>query len=506
MDFMGKNYNFWENNFYNGDYEVYWKLILDFENKVLKDDFKFAVFDYMKKYCDVNFSNDIMMVFEDFNSVISQAIQAIKSLLSENERLIEEQKIKINNNKFDNLKQDLTQENNPNYIINNNTNSNINNEKILNDNFLKQTQEILNTNINKIKNNININKNENNNKINTNSDTNNSINNHKNENNININTNNNTNNIINNNNNKNNNNKNSNNNISDNENNNNENNNNNINDDLNLNDIPLDNDIKTNSENDDDYEPLRKPLRQLFKNNKKHKKIYLPIQNFTKIKQNEKKPLRIILNSQLSSQINNTFPDDNQPLTTKSDEIPFFNKSNLNKSCSNITNNNNNIMIFNSNLSEIENINSSNELTPIPKEIEIEKIKITNEILKLIEIANDNKIYFVEKYINKSSIDLDNDYKEFLTEIINYKFDMEVLNDIFKDIKILKKSRNNNYYINNKPFYMKNKNIIDKNNDYLTFSESNEAFKKNLRNYNFDSSINKPEYMYKTNQYNNIFP
>ena len=502
---MGKNYNFWENNFYNGDYEVYWKLILDFENKVLKDDFKFAVFDYMKKYCDVNFSNDIMMVFEDFNSVISQAIQAIKSLLSENERLIEEQKIKINNNKFDNLKQDLTQENNPNYIINNNTNSNINNEKILNDNFLKQTQEILNTNINKIKNNININKNENNNKINTNSNTNNSINNHKNENNININTNNNTNNIINNNNNENNNNKNSN-NISDNENNNNENNNNNINDDLNLNDIPLDNDIKTNSENDDDYEPLRKPLRQLFKNNKKHKKIYLPIQNFTKIKQNEKKPLRIILNSQLSSQINNTFPDDNQPLTTKSDEIPFFNKSNLNKSCSNITNNNNNIMIFNSNLSEIENINSSNELTPIPKEIEIEKIKITNEILKLIEIANDNKIYFVEKYINKSSIDLDNDYKEFLTEIINYKFDMEVLNDIFKDIKILKKSRNNNYYINNKPFYMKNKNIIDKNNDYLTFSESNEAFKKNLRNYNFDSSINKPEYMYKTNQYNNIFP
>ena len=95
-------------------------------------------------------------------------------------------------------------------------------------------------------------------------------------------------------------------------------------------------------------------------------------------------------------------------------------------------------MIFNSNLSEIENINSSNELTPIPKEIEIEKIKITNEILKLIEIANDNKIYFVEKYINKSSLDLDNDYKEFLTEIINYKFDMEVLNDIFKDIKILK--------------------------------------------------------------------
>ena len=157
-------------------------------------------------------------------------------------------------------------------------------------------------------------------------------------------------------------------------------------------------------------------------------------------------------------------------------------------------------MIFNSNLSEIENVNLSNDITPIPKEIEIEKLKITNEILKLIEIANDNKIFFVEKYINKSSLNLDNDYKEFLTYIINYQFDMEILNDIFKDIKMLKRSRNNNF---NKPLYMKDKNTLERNSDYLTFSESNEMFKKNLRNYDFDSSTNKPEYMYKTNQYNN---
>ena len=50
---------------------------------------------------------------------------------------------------------------------------------------------------------------------------------------------------------------------------------------------------------------------------------------------------------------------------------------------------------------------------------------------------------------------------------------------------------------------MKDKNILEKNSDYLTFSESNEMFKKNLRNYNFDFSTNKPEYMYKTNLYNN---
>ena len=132
MDFKGnimesnnKNLvNYYDNRNY---YYLYRKLILDFQNKILKDDFKFAVFDYMKKYCDVNFSNDIMMVIEDFNSVISQAIQAIKSLLSENERLIEEQDLRIRNNKFQNLKQ----ENNTNYIINNNTNSNINFEKIL---------------------------------------------------------------------------------------------------------------------------------------------------------------------------------------------------------------------------------------------------------------------------------------------------------------------------------------------------------------------------------------
>ena len=85
MDFMGnimesnnKNLvNYYDNRNY---YYLYRKLILDFQNKILKDDFKFAVLDYMKKYCDVNFSNDIMMVIEDFNSVISQAIQAIKSL------------------------------------------------------------------------------------------------------------------------------------------------------------------------------------------------------------------------------------------------------------------------------------------------------------------------------------------------------------------------------------------------------------------------------------------
>ena len=467
MDFMGNimesNNKYYVNNYENGNYYLYRKLILDFQNKILKDDFKFAVFDYMKKYCDVNFNNDIMMVIEDFNSVISQAIQAIKSLLSENERLIEEQDLRKRNNQLHNLKQ----ENNPNFIINNNSNSKNIFEKIPNNNNLKLTQDTNNTNIHNnintiTNNNINIKKNENNNNVITN----NNINDNKSENNNNINNNENIN-----------------------------------NNDLNLNDIPLDNDIKNNSENEDDYEPLRKPLRQLFKNNKKKKKkIYLPIQNFPKIIQNEKKPLRIMLNSQLSSQINNTFPEDNQPLTTKSDEIPYFIKDNINKSYSNITNNNNNIMIFNSNLSAIENINTSNELTQIPKEIEIEKLKITNEILKLIEIANDNKLYFVEKYINKSSLNLDNDYKEFLTHIINYQYDMEVLNDIFKDIKMLKRSRNNNF---NKPLYMKDKNTLERNSDYLTFSESNEIFKKNLRNYNFDSSINKIDYIYKTNPYNN---
>ncbi len=50
---------------------------------------------------------------------------------------------------------------------------------------------------------------------------------------------------------------------------------------------------------------------------------------------------------------------------------------------------------------------------------------------------------------------------------------------------------------------MKDKNTLERNSDYLTFSESNEIFKKNLRNYNFDSSINKIDYIYKTNPYNN---
>ena len=208
----------------------------------------------------------------------------------------------------------------------------------------------------------------------------------------------------------------------------------------------------------------------------------------------------IILSSQLSSQINNTFPEDNQPLTTKSDEIPFFNKSNLNKSCSNITNNNNNIMIFNSNLSEIENINSSNELTPIPKEIEIEKIKITNEILKKINIMNKNKLYFTNKYIqnSKNENNLEEKYKNLLNKLINYNLDIRSLIEINSDlIKFQTKNKKNNN--NEKP-----KTNYKSYSPFILEPNESKEFKSNLRIYNNEKTNQKPFLNY-TSPYGQLF-
>lgn len=76
---------------------IYINLINEFESHFLSENKKLEMFEYLKKNCDVNFSNDMIIIIEDFNSIISQSIQAIKSLLSENERLIENKNLKNNN-------------------------------------------------------------------------------------------------------------------------------------------------------------------------------------------------------------------------------------------------------------------------------------------------------------------------------------------------------------------------------------------------------------------------
>ena len=90
---------------YNNNNDIYIKLIKNFENHLISNEKKEAIYNYIKNYTEKNFSNDIIFILEDYNNIISQSIQAIKSLLAENERLnenninyLQQQKYSINNN------------------------------------------------------------------------------------------------------------------------------------------------------------------------------------------------------------------------------------------------------------------------------------------------------------------------------------------------------------------------------------------------------------------------
>ena len=385
------------NNSNEGEDYVYSELIRDFENKFVGDEMKLNMINYMKNYCDGNFTNDVVMIIEDFNSVIKQAVQAIKSLLSENERLLQEQK--------------LYKANNYNSIYNQDKSSISNNSKI---------EKIIIEDIN-LKNNI----------IGKNSDSNIKIQESIDKKTI-------------------------------------------------KEPLIVENNFKNISQKED-IEPLRKPLRELFKKIPREKKIYLP----NEIHKSKRKPLRMILNKHLSNLSNSNIEDN--PLSINSDEIPkthsninsnsFYNNSSNLKSYIN-----NNIKIFNSNISAIDRVSYSNDNISIVKSKEIEILKVTNEILKLVNIANDIKEYLVDKYINPSSLNYDIDYKEFLTKLINYKFDILILKNILKDLQ----NPNDKYYKRynlTTPSYMKERNKKETSNNYRSLSEVNEAFKYNLRKY-----------------------
>ena len=143
------------NNINNND--IYIKLIKNFENHLISNEKKEAIYNYMKNYTEKNFSNDIIFILEDFNNIISQSIQAIKSLLAENERLNENNIIFLQNN-LNYSKQKFSNENN-NYANNNNNNSNdevdsirinIHNSKTIDGaNLKKPLREIFKNNLNK---------------------------------------------------------------------------------------------------------------------------------------------------------------------------------------------------------------------------------------------------------------------------------------------------------------------------------------------------------------------
>ena len=153
---LSNKLNYINNN--NNNNDIYIKLIKNFENHLISNEKKEAICNYMKNYTEKNFSNDIIFILEDFNNIISQSIQAIKSLLADNERL-NENNINFLQNNLNYSKQKFSNDNNNNYANNNNNNSNdevdsirinIHNSKTIDGaNLKKPLREIFKNNLNK---------------------------------------------------------------------------------------------------------------------------------------------------------------------------------------------------------------------------------------------------------------------------------------------------------------------------------------------------------------------
>ena len=387
MENLNKVQNNQYNNYSKSLKNIYRKLIEEFESHLLPENKKLAMYDYLKNNCDINFSNDVILILEDFNSIISQAIQAIRSLLSENERLIERKNLINNISDYYNK-------------VNNNENFSEHNLNNRNNNYnYDYTNFSHNNNNNNNLNNYNYDYSNNNNFNDFNYSNNNTFNNENKKENENI-------------------------------------------------QNPLNFKYGKNMEMINN-EPLKKPIREQLKKLSKENPNN-NIQNLSNFSNSSKNSLRMVLNGQIPINENNK-----------------TNEKNIN---------NNNI----------------NEMISLTKRREMEILKVTNEILKLIEIANEKKNYLVEKYINSSSNNYESDYKEFIDRIINYKYDILTLNNILKDLNDFS-SIIPNYQINKKKenkSYSKEKvkNPIFENNN---FYENTEDFKNNLRKYSSNNSVNK---------------
>jgi hypothetical protein len=324
----------------------YKQLIENFENYILPENKKISLIDYMKNKCDYIFTNEIIGILNNYNSIILQSIQAIRNLISENERK--------NNQDY----------NNNNYIINHydarekysQLNNKINNSQIYYQNPLINNYENRNEKIN----------------------------------------------------------------------------------------------LKTNL--------LKKPLRDTIKfqsnhqRNRKNKLNLNPIKSLT-----PNTSLRILLSSKRNE--------------TKRNQTINYNKS------------------------------ISNE-----KKKELEIMKKTNDILKLIEITSKHKKFFNDKYIGINNNEIDNNYKQFLDNIINYKYKIDILKNIYDDILNMCVRSS----INKKPNLIKSnfsniysKKKFQKKEFENTYSNSQDSFEKNLRKYNSFNLYNRKPINNCINYYNN---
>lgn len=132
-------------------------------------------------------------------------------------------------------------------------------------------------------------------------------------------------------------------------------------------------------------------------------------------------------------------------------------KSSVNYNC--LLQNQNNVSLQSNN-----NTSNKNEISLIEENVPIDVIKISNQIMKDIEITEKYSEYFADKFSG-------NCYKNFLNNLIGYNYNKTNLENILKDIKIKQKIENMNLP----------NNILDSNNK-LNNNAKNLSFENEHKN------------------------
>ena len=130
---------------------------------------------------------------------------------------------------------------------------------------------------------------------------------------------------------------------------------------------------------------------------------------------------------------------------------------------------------------------------------ELLKLKETNDILKQIEVTQANQSYFVKKYTQNKNIDISEGYKEFLQNIIEYKYELYTLKQIKQDIITMRQTSKN--YNRRTEKKLNNQHYIESISPYT----SQKKFTDSLRLYSNQTSKEKPPFVPFTSPYSRLF-
>ena len=130
---------------------------------------------------------------------------------------------------------------------------------------------------------------------------------------------------------------------------------------------------------------------------------------------------------------------------------------------------------------------------------ELLKLKETNDILKQIEVTQANQSYFVKKYTQNKNIDISEGYKEFLQNIIEYKYELYTLKQIKQDIITMKQTSKN--YNRRTEKKLNNPHNIES----ISPNTSQKKFTDSLRLYSNQTSKEKPPFVPFTSPYSRLF-